>query len=373
VPLASVTGRPTVVTQRTFFNPTHGSSPRVCVDMLIKCRQQNGDMLVIISEHKWDSPTDAEQLITYRQLLNNNASFNKIPGPRSLVFIGATAEQRQKAEGHCDSALLWEELPHIFHNISAPPLVRQFLGFLEAQKLWYPALTKTDLQQGGTTMQTRAARLMKRLQYREWESIPSTWRKADWRIHYGRRGIIFGKDWKPYIFVGIQEQTPELGFSMCDPAAGPDLIFAIGVDRVTRDLRSKAIQLRLPHLRTMASEVCGPRERGGYFLKVVVRKPLAQVIRDDQSSYEQADAIYEQLQTWCRCFFATDGVTKAIRDAFMPKVSTTPMIMMRRQTINSLLQRGTVKPRHSTIPSPSFKSLTNGDAPSPRMGRGGGA
>lgn len=309
VPVESLTGRLRVTPQAHLRDSLRGDA---YIDLMLRCRQGGGAEVVVFSEHKWDSRTDKEQLQDYRERLAEVRAETK-----KLIFIGKTKEQGIRARRFCDARFTWEEVyATLIGRAEGRPLAREFLAFLREQELGDTIFTPAQLAAGGESVRMTARKMAKRLATLEWEAIPRRWRKPVVVNHYGRHGLMFGGDWKPYIFAGIQTWDPALGFRPCTQDKGADLMLAVGVDHPSRAFASRAIDLRVRALRAQRCVVLGPNDRDTYYLKVIVRQPLADVIRDCRTAEEQVARMHARLQEWGRCFFATDGVVRAIAQVF---------------------------------------------------------
>ena len=256
-PVDTLTGRVRVKTQQ--YYRTDGGQPAF-VDMVVRCGQASGEQLVVLFEHKWHSRVDIAQLERYRGIRLPRAQ-------RRLICITDRPSDQRIAAGHCDQALLWEDVyTWLDKQASHPRLVRDFAAFLEEHNLGRKPFTPSLLKKPSRELTRTCDGIARRLAELPWTAIPPRLRPKDKRrvrTEHGRTGISFTPGWKPHLFVGFQQHTPDLGFALSDPRKGLDLMLAIGVEPRSTNIASAALDRRLAELRRQGAVVLGPEERRG--------------------------------------------------------------------------------------------------------------
>ena len=296
-------------------HPRLPSGQTAVTPLRLRCVQDNGRIITLVFVLKWDSALHLQQFISCRDFPSSRTA----PGLQMLSALCFTRAQQDEARPYCDSVFLWEDLPAILGNSTEHSLLHEFYDFLAEQASSYRAFTRADLVAEVEGSRLLTYRMLRQLKLLQWRCLPLPWRdeRAATPIgHYGCAALLFGTEGKPGILMGVQGSHPGLGFNLCNPGTGPDLIFSLTVDLPTRQIDSEALQSRLSLLQEMATSVLGPHERGDYYQKVVVRTPLAMVIGETETAREQLDAIYAELQRWCFTFFGDHQLLRILRQPF---------------------------------------------------------
>ena len=300
-----------VETQKHFPYPLQNHS---YIDLTIRCRTREGRSIAILSEHKWDSPTDPSQLTRYRKILKTQVKADK----KLLAFVGLWSEQRKAAMPFCHRAFLWEEVYSVLHQHVGPDqLAREFIAFLGEQRIGTPPFTKAILGAGGMPVHNIARDMMKQLSQRDWAGIPASWREKRNLPKAGlgeRTGITFSSPkYDTRLFVGVQDYNAPTITIPHPASASVHLVFAIEVPKISVHLKGKAITLHLKTLRNAGIDVLGPHDLTLHLQKFIIRQPLTEIIEGHSASQDQADAIYAHLHVWLGDFFKTAGRRKAIQ------------------------------------------------------------
>ena len=79
-------------------------------DLRIEATTIEGECIVVLAEHKWDSPCSNGQLEVYRRIAD------KLNPRAALIFVGARRDQveQSRKSGQVDRSLYWEEIYGIF-------------------------------------------------------------------------------------------------------------------------------------------------------------------------------------------------------------------------------------------------------------------
>lgn len=131
--LDALQGHPNVETQAIFAAPNGKTS---IIDLVVSCSLADGSEVMILSEHKWDSPADSAQLERYCEIADAL--------PRAaVIFIAPTMTQVDTVRSGTSKvkALHWHEIHDFFQKDSSDG-VRAFVEFLVLQGLG-PASLRT--------------------------------------------------------------------------------------------------------------------------------------------------------------------------------------------------------------------------------------
>src|SRR6266446_6908085 len=101
-------------------------------DLRVEATTAEGQSIVILAEHKWDSDCRIDQLERYRRI----ADYSK---PKAqLAFVGARSDQviPARKSGHVDSSLYWEDAYKALKCLpNQSELLKDFLFFMKSQGL----------------------------------------------------------------------------------------------------------------------------------------------------------------------------------------------------------------------------------------------
>lgn len=105
-------GRPSISTRASEVDPEKNVT--IFPDLRIDGITLDKEPIVVLAEHKWDSPCRNEQLAAYRRIAN------KLNPKASLVFVGARRDQIESARrsGHVDKSLYWEDAYQCLKSIA---------------------------------------------------------------------------------------------------------------------------------------------------------------------------------------------------------------------------------------------------------------
>jgi hypothetical protein len=165
-------------------------------------------------------------------------------------------------------------------------------------------------------------RLLQKLTGKEWswEFLPTKFRiqKRAQSLRWGRVVLEFGpEDWKPNIVAGFLLDGGDHQVDLCDPQRGFDIYFGIdgpsGVKVEGQAVVAKANALRE---RFPDAQVTGQNQAKNRWRKLMVRKPLADVIGPHATEDAQATAIYKQFEAWCIEVFADGEMQKAFLETW---------------------------------------------------------
>jgi hypothetical protein len=308
-----------VETQESFRRGDGGGA--VFPDMVMRCSDGDRETYVILSEHKWRSPTNREQLRTYRNLLADCAERS------CLAFIGATVLQRAEALPECDAAFLWEDVYQFLNPFAdGNRMVREFTEFLQSQELGPQEPLSLGIVAAYTYAQPvpgQCLKIIQRLADEEWpwDFLPGMVRaqRQPQGLRWGRVVLEFGSgDWHPGVAAGFLLDGSDHRLDLCDKERGFDLMFLIEARPPGTNIKGPAIQSKAGSLRKRFSDVTvtDQNEAKSRWRKLVVRKPLANVIHALGSEDAQVQAIYRQFEEWCTEIFADGTMEAAFRETW---------------------------------------------------------
>jgi hypothetical protein len=113
-------------------------------DLRIEATTIEGEQIVVLAEHKWDSPCSNGQLEAYRRIAD------KLDPRAALIFVGARRDQveQSRKSGQVDRSLYWEDVYGILQSIAIESeTLKDFLDFMKAQGLGpVPAVTPEKIK-----------------------------------------------------------------------------------------------------------------------------------------------------------------------------------------------------------------------------------
>jgi len=302
---ARIAGRVDVKTQVSYDTP----GGRKLVDMVLECDLSGGERLTVLSEHKWDSPTNTSQLEAYRGIATSKPN-------GKLVFIAPTVKQVTDATQFCKSACLWEEAYKELARLAEEgSVLSQFTEFLMSAGLGpHEPLTLSALAAYAHSLGVDEAcyRIAELLDQKDWSFLPK--RFDNRAIHsdrsgdalWGRLGLSFSDDeWTPCLFVGFLLDPSNHCLEFCEKRKGVDLMLAIDANPKTRiagtTARTQAEKMDTMFPAALVQE--GEELRNNRWRKLVVRQSLADIVKDNAKEQEQTEAIYAKLKKWCEALF----------------------------------------------------------------------
>lgn len=218
VKVTDVSGAVDVKTQESIARP----EGRAVVDMVLEFDLNDGRHLTVLSEHKWDSETNVQQLQRYREVASS------LP-EGILVFVAATAQQTADAQPPlCDKALTWEDVYRVLiPHAEEGSILTQFLHFLLQEGLGPHeplSLSKLSAYTHSFGVEEGCYRLSQRLIEEDWSFLPSRFKEPEVYCNrsqgpkYGRMGIGFNDDeWNPLLRWGSSSTRRTTSWSSATP------------------------------------------------------------------------------------------------------------------------------------------------------------
>ena len=285
-------------------------------DMVIRCSLEGRETHVILSEHKWSSSTNREQLRTYRSLL---VDFEE---GSCVAFIGARVDQQAEALQECKAAFLWEDVYRFLVPYAKDSgIVREFVEFLRSQGLGPQEPLSLGMIAAYTyarPIPDRCMDICKRLGQSEriWDFLPERFRtqRQAQGLRWGRVVLEFGPgNWHLmwHVAAGFLLDGTDHQLELCAPERGFDLMFLIEGQRTTK-IKGSVLLEKANSLRAKFpdAQVTDQNQAKSPWRKLVVRRPLADVIAPHDTEEAQTEAIYQQFEAWCVEIFA-DGMLEA--------------------------------------------------------------
>jgi hypothetical protein len=192
-----------VTTRATERNEENRS---VYPDLQIEGTLTGEEPFSIMSEHKWDSPCDHDQLRKYHAIaVTKQAEF---------CFIGANRRQlveARKCGPAVDKGMLWEDVFRMFNALeNKSEVLKELLAFMSTQALDPgKALSIEQMNHfvrgiGFIDSLERTAHIL--LNEFDWESVPSRYKKLNPKVtnRFGRVAVEFTTpEWKPTLPIGF--------------------------------------------------------------------------------------------------------------------------------------------------------------------------
>jgi hypothetical protein len=297
-----------VETQRTYTEGDAGLRARP--DMRVTGQLASGESFLLLVENKWDSEASASQLLGYQKAGAGEA--DKV----ELALI--TPRPWDKALCNEIPGLLFRTWD-VVYNLMLPlakesPFVEQFETFLLNQGLGphYP-VSPAKLAAYGTAsaLKTDFMRLSTLLKAEDWSFLPPTFLRSVGTIRTNTQHRLGG--WfdpfknRPYLFAGfVLDPKISHGDDHFSSERGPDLLLGFDAKPKIRGLHlsERVERLRELGLYVVDQDVLATIDE---WRKLVVCKPLADIIRGHASKKQQVDAIHAELKRWCEVLFAADG------------------------------------------------------------------
>lgn len=267
----------------------------------------------IAFEHKVHEEASGDQLQRHREGLQKNH------GGGYVVLIAS-------AEWHFDDTadvqITWRSvyqwLDQVVEERTEPTLIREFQTLLESRGLGpRSSITESSLRAYFPVQeaenQIRSLFRTLREREKEWEflfeelpHLNKDMTKIKWRGRNipteGRLGIRF-RPWEPGIFVGVIVNGDDHNVEMTNRELGPDLavVLDVGSDGIGEMSRQEYLQSPLyrdlaERLKRNASErewvvvdTYGRPEKGNAYHPLILKRPLAEVLRGTKSFDEQVD------------------------------------------------------------------------------------
>ena len=296
-------------------------------DMAVHATLDDGQTILLYSEHKWESPCEQSQLKRYLNLVKKNGEGTH------LAFIGAYRSQKQAAENSDarmkQNAFLWADVYRTLNQLPTKPnILTQFLTFMESNGLNPGKPIKTDtmvayIQSAGFLESLKHLVMTMNAEY-EWEFFPERYRREEYRGtngKWGRWAIEFATpDWKPAITVGFLYEEKDHGVKFVKRDKGIDLLLRIEAE--PKDLCNitpafTELRRKKHELSKAAASVLLLNERGngnGHSI-LIARSCLADVISKATTKEDQAEIIYKTVKNWGAILFADGLLEMAFRNS----------------------------------------------------------
>jgi len=287
--------------------------------MILTGRLASGGSFAIVHEHKWDSSVDTDQLKRYVECGAGLASTVLVvlitPRPWDRA-VGLPAEVRFQ---------LWEDVHRVLRDgVELTDMVQQFIDFLSVQGLSSQVpLSVVELAayryvrrvEDGFTAITNA------LLGKEWDFLPVAFSGSKKAIHgmtQYRIGVQFDPYRnRPYLYAGfLLDPYPSHADTSFSSPRGPDLILGLDAQpdvtiqgSALSDLAGR-LESEQPELTILTQE--NAKLRGQWeWRKLLVCKPVADVVSGHTSLQDQADVAYTELRKWCRVLFDGEALQRA--------------------------------------------------------------
>jgi hypothetical protein len=296
-------------------------------DMAIHATLDDGQSILVYSEHKWNSPCDSNQLKKYLNLVTKQGE------AAQLAFIGAYRNQKQTAiisdARMKNKVFLWADIYKALNQLPAKSdILVQFLDFmknngLDPGKPITPNAMVAYIQSAGFLDSLNHLVLNLKAEFK-WEFFPARYRSEanlGTNAKWGRSAIEFATpDWKPTITVGFLYNETDHGVTFVNKQKGIDLLLRI--EAIPNDLKNISaamdeLKRKQRDLKEVAASVLLLNERGNgnEHSILIARSCLADVISSATTQEEQAEAVYNTLKAWGEILFDDGLLEKAFKKA----------------------------------------------------------
>ena len=307
---------------------TENDSP-VFPDMSIRGTIADGEAFEILSEHKWDSRCNSNQLCSYARIAQKSGAH--------LIFIGANHRQKREAAASHPAVArcyLWEDVFRVLNEIPEPSeIFKEFLNFMAAKGLspGQPlSLQKMQafLQSAGFVKSLE--RLAEKLRNDfEWNCIPSRYR-GGMKVtdRWGRVAIEFATpDWKPTITVGFLYDGGDHKVMLLNAREGIDLFLRI--EAGPKEQAGIKPVMEVLHRKRQALDALGANvilrgESGNVNTVVLVRSCLAHLIDQTTTEEEQVCRVHREVESWIKVLFGDGELESAFKEAGLASGLTRP-------------------------------------------------
>jgi hypothetical protein len=310
--------KPSVSTRASEVDPEKNVT--IFPDLRIDGTTVFGQPIVVLAEHKWDSPCRIEQLAAYRRI------GNKLNPKASLVFVGARRDQVESARGsgHVDQSFYWEDAYQCLESIAIESkTLEDFLFFMKSQGLSpVPAVTPQKLKafmESNDLLFQLSVFCRKLADEYDWSMIPERYRNPTplpVEDRWGRVGIEFaGARWSPAITLGFLYSSSNHRVPLTDPRNSIDLFLRLETNPILNPNPESvltALAQKLPTLREVADQVLmkGDLNNKNLHTLLILQKSLTNVLDGTTETHVQLDKIYEIWKVWLSRLFQ-DGFLEA--------------------------------------------------------------
>lgn len=289
---------------------------KVFPDMRVKVEFEDGSTSTILSEHKWNSHCNDNQLSRYLNVARG----------QPVVFIGANRRQIAEAQRTLRrNCFLWEEVYCALDGVAEKTdILQQFLVFMKTHQLTPgKPITLTQMQaylQSGGFVQSLERAAEKLSSEREWDFIPARFHlEKQVRNRFGRVAIEFATHgWRPTVTVGFLIDPRDHRVSFTNSNKGIDLMLRIEAMPLVLQGAEPALTLlkrKRPELMKTASSVLllkDPGNGNGHSL-ILVRTSLWDVIANAANESEQLEIVFAHLKRWLQVLFEDGELERVFR------------------------------------------------------------
>jgi hypothetical protein len=304
-----------VTTRATERNEENRS---VYPDLQIEGTLTGDQPFAIMSEHKWDSPCDHDQLRKYHAIA--------VTKQAKLCFVGAS--RRQLAEAwKCgpavDKSFLWEDVFRMFNALeNKSEVLKELLAFMSTQAL-DPGKPLSIEQMNHFIKGTGFIHSLERtahilLNEFDWESVPSRYKlNPEVTNRFGRVAVEFATpEWKPTLSIGFLYDLSDYKVQFVDVSQGIDLVLRLEAkpkDRGNIDDFKTLIAEKLASLTTLGAKVLVAGDKGSrnYDSMLILQCPMAPLLEGTTTDHGQAESIRDKFQSWIKLLF-DDGELEAV-------------------------------------------------------------
>ncbi len=289
-------------------------------DLRIDGISTDGRKISLLCEHKWHSPFNGHQVLTYSGLSDGE--------PRQLAFVCRSPKQLLGAVGLQIPCFLWEDVYRCMSSLGAREkragqsrALLEFLEFMEANDLSPgPAISKDRMkafvESDGFKEQLKRYANKLRVDY-PIESILEVCQDYDIGDRWGRVAIEYSlKAWEiksPLVTLGFLYSGRDHQVKLLEPNTSVDLMLRIEANP-TRNKNCQGVLTVLKEQRQMlqatgaVAQLLGEPGNGNPYTLLIVRRSLASIIEGIDGEREQLGAIHAILQAWCDLLFTQSQI-----------------------------------------------------------------
>ena len=286
-------------------------------DLRIEATTIEGEGIVVLSEHKWDSPCSNGQLEAYRRIADNL-------NPRAaLVFVGARRDQVEEARKSrsVDKPFYWQDVYGCLKSVAIESeTLKDFLDFMKAQGLGpVPAVTPEKIKafvESKDLLSQLSVFCRKLADEYQWKSIPARYHgepPLPVEDQYGRVAIEFvGAHWAPAITLGFLYSNSDHRVPLTEPNNSIDLFLRIEASpklNPNPEPVLKVLAQKVSKLRGISGQALikgDPNNRNSHTL-IIVQQSLTKVLSGITETHAQLDKIHQTLESWLSVLFQ-DGL-----------------------------------------------------------------
>ena len=298
----------------TRFSQTDPLNSRVIFpDLRIDATTIEGEEIVILSEHKWDSPCSNAQLEAYRRIADS------LDPRATLVFVGARRDQVEQARKsmQVDKSLYWEDIYSCLKSVAIESeTLKDFLHFMKAQGLGpVPAITEAKIKafvESKDLLSQLSVFCRKLADEYEWQSIPARYHgepPLPVDDQYGRVAIEFvGANWAPAITLGFLYSNYDHRVPLIEPNNSIDLFLRLEASpKLNPNLEPllKVFAQKLPKLREISGQALikgNPENRNSRTL-IIIQQSLTNILSGVTETHAQLQKIHDTLESWLSVLF----------------------------------------------------------------------